>query len=146
MDKCDITSLISPYDRSTGEHTTLDEQSHRCLMIVQIRDTITLLSDADRYQALLSETVVPSCRNAPGNQAVYLCREINGHLAGFILLSLCSSPRALGDFLGPNPGMVTPLPEEKDLLLTFESMARSYQVLQISESQHAAETSPRNAH
>ena len=104
-------------------------------MIVQIWQSITLLSNAEKYQSLLIRHVLPAYQCASGNLGVYLCREANDQLTNFLLLSLWSSPEALIQFRGPDVETAAPSPEEKKLLLAFESTVRNYEVIQISEHQ-----------
>ena len=102
-------------------------------MIIQIWQGITLLSNAEKYQNLLGDKVLPSYQGADGNLGVYLCREVNGQLVNFLLLSLWSSRDALVHFTGPSVETIAHFPEEKKLLLAFETMSRSYEVFQAAE-------------
>ena len=102
-------------------------------MIIQIRQGITLISNADRYQALLSEKVLPAYQSAPGNRGAYLGREAKDGLVNFLLLSLWESREALVQFAGPADTAIDPSIEERRLLLAFESVAKNFEVLHISE-------------
>jgi len=102
-------------------------------MIIQIWQAITLLTNADKYQNLLIERALPYYQRADGNMGVYLCRGINNQLVNFLFLSLWSSREALHQYKGPDIEAITNSPEEKKLLLAFESTTRNYEVLQISE-------------
>ena len=102
-------------------------------MIVRILQGIVTASDADKYQTLLHEKVLPIYQYASGNLGVYLCREVNDQFVNFLLMSLWSTRDALIRFTGPDIEAVAHSPEEKKLLLAFESMARNYEVLEMVE-------------
>jgi len=102
-------------------------------MIIQIWQAITPIASMATYQTLLIEKAFPFYQAADGNMGVYLCREINNQLANFLFLSLWSSREALTQFKGPHIEAIANSPEDKKLLLAFESTARNYEVIQISE-------------
>jgi hypothetical protein len=102
-------------------------------MIIQIRQGITLSAKADRYQTLLREKVLPAYESALGNLGIYLGREAGSGLVNFLVLSLWSSREELIEFDGPLGSGVDPSVEERELLLAFESVARNYEVVQISQ-------------
>jgi len=109
-------------------------------MIIQIWQAITPIANMATYQTLLIEKAFPFYQVAEGNMGVYLCREINNQLANFLFLSLWSSREALSQFRGPRIETIARSPEEKNLLLAFESMARNYEVVQISEPKKESNT------
>ncbi len=109
--------------------------SRREMMFIQTWQGIALQSNANQLQNLLFARVLPLYQSAAGSLGAYLCREDNGGLANFLLLSLWSSRDALVRFAGPGMDMLVLSPEERKLLLAFESRARNFEVLQLSQPQ-----------
>ena len=98
-------------------------------MIARIWQGITLTSKAESYLQYLNQAVIPACQRAAGLQGLIVMRETRDGLTHFLLLSLWATEEALRDFTGAEPDVVSPPPQEKDLLTAFESTARHYAVL-----------------
>jgi len=102
-------------------------------MIARIWRGTTRLSDADRYQGYLNHFVIPSCQSAEGNKGVYILKECQGELVHFLLLSFWTSNEALVKHIGAEDDLINPTPDEKSLLLAFESNARHYELTHVFE-------------
>lgn len=105
------------------------------MTIVRIWRTVTLATKAGQYIEYLKKIVIPVCQTADGNEGLFIMQELQGELVQFLLLSLWSSDEALANFAGADScDAVNPSPEEKSLLIAFESTARHYQVVYMSVS------------
>jgi hypothetical protein len=98
-------------------------------MIARTCQAVTLASEVDRYLQYLNTVVLPSYRRAEGNLNTYVLQEIQGDLAYIVLLSFWASWDALICFAGPDIEMAIQNPEEKNLLIAHESIARNYRVI-----------------
>lgn len=94
---------------------------------------VTLTSNAERFLKYLDEAILRAYRTAEGNEGVFVLQEIQGDLTYFLLLSFWVSRDALTRFVGPDIGAVSQNPEEKNLLIAYESTARHYEVLYMAE-------------
>jgi heme-degrading monooxygenase HmoA len=82
---------------------------------------------APRY---LNNFVVPACQTAEGNEGLFIMKELQGELTYFLLLSFWTSDEALKNFAGTDScEVVDPFPEEKNLLIAFESIASHYKMV-----------------
>lgn len=105
------------------------------MTIARIWRGITLAANADPYLQYLEECVAPAYRAMGGCAGFFAMKECQGELVHFLLLSLWTSREALDRFLGSAPSaLVTPCPADRSLVLTFESVARHYQVVCAPES------------
>ena len=98
-------------------------------MIARIWRSTTTLSNAEGYQEYLNRFIVPAYQTAEGNQGVYVMKECQGELTHFLLLTLWASDESLEKYTGTANDVVNPVPEERDLLVAFESTARRYRVI-----------------
>jgi len=99
------------------------------MMIARIWQGITLTAKAEQYLEYLNTAVLPACQAAEGHEGLFILKEIRGELTYFLLLSLWTSDQALEKFTGGNAEEVNLSPEEKSLLVAYESSARHYEVL-----------------
>jgi len=90
---------------------------------------VTLASNADRYLEYLNEALLPAYRTAEGNKATFVLIERQEGLVYFVLLSFWVSRDALVRFAGPDIETAIQDPEEKSLLVAYESIARHYEVV-----------------
>jgi hypothetical protein len=105
------------------------------MTIVRIWRSVTLATKAEEYFEYLNNFVVPACQTAEGNEGLFIMKEIQGELAYFLLLSFWASNEVLKNFVGTDScEVVDPFPEEKKLLLAFESTASHYKMVYKSES------------
>jgi hypothetical protein len=103
-------------------------------MIVRIWRGVTKSADADRYLPYLNQFVMPTYQIANGHEGLLVMEERQGELVQFLLLSFWASDQALASFVGADTSQVNLSPEEKSLLIAFESTARHYKVVYRSES------------
>lgn len=99
------------------------------MTIVRIWRSITLTTRSEQYVEYLNRIVVPACRIAEGNEGLLVMKECQGDLTHFILLSLWATSEALAKYAGTADDVVNPTPEERKLLIAFESTARCYRVV-----------------
>ena len=97
-------------------------------MIARIWQGITLTMKADQYLEHLNQRVIPAYQEAQGNAGCFVMKESRGDLVHFLLLSFWASQDSLANFVGSDLETVNPTPEEKSLLVAFESNARNYNV------------------
>ena len=91
---------------------------------------------AVQYLEYVNKIVVPACQAAEGNEGMYIMKELQGELAHFLLLSFWASDDALVNFTGVASwecDVVNPCPEEKSLLIAFESTAQRYKIVYESD-------------
>ena len=99
------------------------------MTIARIWRGITLAAKSGQYLEYLNKVVVPACQIAEGNEGLFVMKECQGELTHFLLLTLWASDEAVARYAGTAVDVVNPTPEERDLLIAFESTARRYQVV-----------------
>lgn len=105
------------------------------MTIVRIWRGVTLATRAEQYLEYLNNFVAPAYRTAEGNEGMFIMQELEDELAHFLLLSFWVSEETLKNFAGVDCcEVVVPTPEEKELLIAFESTARHYNIVYKSES------------
>lgn len=102
-------------------------------MFARIWRSTTTLSNAEGYQEYLNRFIIPAYQMAEGNQGVYVMKECQGELVYFLLLTFWTSNEALAKYIGIPGDVINPSPEEKNLLVAYESTGRSYKVIESSE-------------
>ena len=90
---------------------------------------ITLAAKSEQYLEHLNRTVIPTCQSAEGNEGLFVMKECQGELTHFLVLTLWASDEAVANYTGTTEDVVNLAPEERDLLIAFESTARRYQVV-----------------
>lgn len=106
------------------------------MTIVRIWRGVTLATRAGQYLEYVNKIVIPACQAAEGNEGMCIMKELQGELAHFLLLSFWASDDALENFTGVAScecDVVNPCPEEKSLLIAFESTARRYKIVYESD-------------
>lgn len=107
------------------------------MTIVRIWRCVTFASEAEQYLEYLNKFLIPACQTAEGSEGLCVMRRLESELAHFLFLSFWTSEMALANFAGCTAReyeVVNPSPEERRLLIAFESTARHYEVVQISET------------
>ena len=102
------------------------------MTIVRIWNGITMATNASQYLDYLNKMVVPECRMAAGNAGILILQDLRGKLAHYMLLSYWTSSEALINFTGTHSAEIEVVklsPEEKSLLVAFESTAKHFKVL-----------------
>jgi len=90
---------------------------------------VTLAAKSEQYLEYLNRTVLPVCQIAEGNEGFFVMKECQGELTHFLLLTFWASDESLVKYTGTTDDVVNPTPEERDLLMAFESTARRYRVV-----------------
>jgi len=98
-------------------------------MIARIWRGVTLTAKSSQYLEYLNRIVIPAYQIADGNEGLFLMEECQGELTNFLLLTLWASDKSLEKFTGTANDVVNPAPEERDLLVAFESTAKRYRVI-----------------
>lgn len=95
----------------------------------------TKTEDADAYETLLKDKVLPGLSNIPGYRGGYLLRNQGTEEAEFVVINLFESMDAVRQFAGPDFAVPVFEPEAKKLLSRFEPVANHYEVRVSKEHQ-----------
>ena len=85
-------------------------------------------ADADAYERLLRETVLPGLRGIDGYHGGYVLRRADGEDVQFVVVNLFESLEAVKAFAGPDYETAVFEPEAKRLLSRAEPKALHYDV------------------
>lgn len=88
----------------------------------------TKIADADAYERLLEEKVLPGLRDVEGYRGGYVLRDDLDGEAEFIVINLFDSLDAVSRFAGPDYATPVFEPEAKALLCRIEPTAKHYEV------------------
>ena len=88
----------------------------------------TLLQDADAYERLLKETVLPGLKTIEGYRGGYIFRKDGTPEVEFVVVNLFTSLEAVRRFAGENHSVAVFEPEAKRLLCKAEPQAMHYEV------------------
>ena len=99
------------------------------MTIGRIWRVVMLAKKSEQYLEYLNRIVIPACQIAEGNEGLFVMKECQGELTHFLLLSFWASEESLEMYIGAVDDVVDPTPEERNLLIAFESTARHYQVV-----------------
>jgi heme-degrading monooxygenase HmoA len=88
----------------------------------------TAIRDADAYEHLLKERVLPGLRGIDGYCGGYVLRLDAGGEAEFVVINFFESLDAVKRFAGPDYSAAVFEPEARRLLSRMEPIARHYQV------------------
>jgi heme-degrading monooxygenase HmoA len=97
-------------------------------MIARVWKGWTKPENADAYETLLRDHILPSIYRVEGYRGAYILRQDEGEETGFMVMTLFESIEAVKGFAGEN--YTTPViePEARALLSRFETMAFHYDV------------------
>jgi heme-degrading monooxygenase HmoA len=84
--------------------------------------------NADAYEKLLKETVLPGLKKIPGYCGGYILRNDGPDEAEFVVLNLFESLDAVRRFAGPDFTVAVFEPEARKLLSKVEPLATHYEV------------------
>jgi heme-degrading monooxygenase HmoA len=84
--------------------------------------------DADAYESLLRDTVLPHIRQIAGHRGVNVLRSDGPEESEFIVINFFDSLEAVKRFAGPDYQVATFEPEARRLLSRVEPLARHYAV------------------
>ena len=96
----------------------------------------TTLGNADAYETLLRETVLPQIRQVEGHLGVYLLRSDARDESEFVVINFFDSLDAVKRFAGPDYRVSVFEPEARRLLARIEPTAKHYEV-RLLDSPHA---------
>ena len=88
----------------------------------------TRVADADAYERLLRETVLPALGRIDGYRGGYVLRRADGEEMQFVVVNLFESLEAVKAFAGPDYETAVFEPEAKRLLSRAEPKALHYDV------------------
>jgi hypothetical protein len=88
----------------------------------------TRVADADAYERLLRETVLPGLGGIEGYRGGYVLRRADGDDVQFVVVNLFESLEAVKAFAGPDYETAVFEPEAKRLLSRAEPKALHYDV------------------
>ncbi len=98
-------------------------------MIARVWHGWTLPANADAYQQLLTETILPGIHRVPGYRGAWLLRQDEGAETAFITITLFDSRDAIRAFAGPDQDQAVILPAAHALLCRFDERARHFEVV-----------------
>jgi hypothetical protein len=84
--------------------------------------------DAEAYESLLKDKVLPEMRQIEGYEGGYVLRNDGPLECEFVVINMFDSLDAVQRFAGPKYAMPVFDPEARKLLSRFESTAMHYQV------------------
>lgn len=88
----------------------------------------TLTQDADIYEKLLRDKVLPQLKTLEGYRGGYVLRSDGPHEAEFVVLNLFDSLEAVKRFAGTDYAVPVFEPEARTLLCRVDPVARHYEV------------------
>jgi heme-degrading monooxygenase HmoA len=88
----------------------------------------TEVQDADNYEKLLKEKVLPGLKTVEGYRGGYILRDNGPQEVEFVVVNLFDSLEAVKRFAGPEYSIPVFEPEAKRLLSKIEPVARHYEV------------------
>jgi hypothetical protein len=88
----------------------------------------TKLANADAYERLLRESVLPGLKKIDGYRGGYVLRRNGPAEAEFVVVNLFESLEAVRQFAGPDYDVAVFEPEARKLLLKVEPTATHYEV------------------
>jgi hypothetical protein len=97
-------------------------------MIARLWKGWTTLENADAYERLLRETVLPGLQGLAGYQGGYILRQDGNDESEFAVLNLFDSLDTVRAFAGPEYTIPVFEPEARLLLSKVEPIARHYEV------------------
>jgi heme-degrading monooxygenase HmoA len=88
----------------------------------------TAVPDADAYENLLKEKVLPELKRLPGYRGGYILRNDGPREVEFVVVNLFDSLEAVQKFAGPDCQTPVFEPEARRLLRRIEPVAMHYEV------------------
>jgi heme-degrading monooxygenase HmoA len=97
-------------------------------MIARVWKGWTAPGNADAYEALLRERVLPGLQDIHGYRGGYILRQDGREETEFVVVNLFDSLEAVRAFAGPDYTVPVFEPEARQLLSKVEPIARHYEV------------------
>lgn len=99
-------------------------------MIARVWKGWTTPENADAYEQLLREQVIPSLQRIDGHRGAYILRQDGPDETEFVVVNFFESLEAVKAFAGPDYTVPVFEPEARLLLSKVEPIARHYEVKQ----------------
>ena len=106
----------------------------------------TAIDDADAYERLLKETVLPGLRGIAGYNGGYIFRKNATEEVEFVVINFFESLDAVRKFAGENYTVAVFEPEAKLLLSRIEPEAVHYEIRADTVSSHSIVQQPHREH
>jgi heme-degrading monooxygenase HmoA len=97
-------------------------------MIARLWRGWTSMENADAYERLLRERVLPDLQQIDGYRGGYILRNDDNNEVEFVVMNLFDSLEAVRAFAGPDYTVPVFEPEARQLLSKVEPLARHYEV------------------
>ena len=97
-------------------------------MIARLWRGWTSIENADAYEKLLREQVLPGLREIDGYRGGYILRQEGHDEVEFVVMNLFESLEAVQAFAGPDYTVPVFEPEARNLLSKVEPLAHHYEV------------------
>ena len=97
-------------------------------MIARLRRDWTSMENANAYERLLREQVLPGLQQIDGYRGGYILRNDGNNEVEFVVMNLFDSLEAVRAFAGPDYTVPVFEPEARQLLSKVEPLARHYEV------------------
>ncbi len=97
-------------------------------MIARLWRGWTSIENAEAYEKLLREQVLPGLRQIDGYRGGYILRQEGNDEVEFVVMNLFESLEAVRAFAGPDYTIPVFDPEARQLLSKVEPLARHYEV------------------
>ena len=97
-------------------------------MIARLWRGWTSIENAEAYEKLLREQVLPGLRQIDGYRGGYILRQEGNNEVEFVVMNLFESLEAVRAFAGPDYTVPIFEPEARQLLSKVEPLARHYEV------------------
>ena len=97
-------------------------------MIARLWRGWTSLENADAYEKLLREQVLPGLQQIDGYRGAYILRQEGNAEVEFVVMNLFDSLEAVRAFAGPDYTVPVFEPEARQLLSKVEPLAHHYEV------------------
>jgi heme-degrading monooxygenase HmoA len=96
-------------------------------MIIRLWHGYTRLQDADAYDQMLKNKILPGLHRVNGYKGCYLLRKNGGAEVEFITLTLWESMEAVRQFAGANYTKAVIAPDAEKLLTRFDEHSMHYE-------------------
>jgi heme-degrading monooxygenase HmoA len=97
-------------------------------MIARLWRGWTTFENADAYEKLLREQIIPGLKRIHGYRGGYIFRQDGKEDVEFVVLNIFESLEAVKTFAGPDYAVPVFEPEARKLLMKVEPIAHHYEV------------------
>jgi heme-degrading monooxygenase HmoA len=103
-------------------------------MIARLWHGWTTRGNADAYEALLRNKILPGIHRVSGYEGAHLLRRDAGDEVEFVTLTLFTSMHAVRNFAGEDYEVAVVPPEARKLLSRFDQRSAHYEAISLSNS------------